>query len=293
MELHEARPSLVEHDIVAKAPDALDDALGVVDRAVIGALFDYRGAEGTFAFPRLFVGHQGVVANALAYRRLVQIFRANGANESVGVAVGRQINRNAATRHQRALVRRLMVVAVEQHQIALSNEIGAYNFIRRRGAVEHEIGLLGAEDRRRLFLRLKRRPLVGQKIAELEDRIVEVVAKDRFAQMLDKDASDRAAAVEDAAVEAWGSHQLVAFLLVVDERAEERRLQRVGVLLEARDQVSGDEFGRLFGQEHIAVDEVEHFDRNILKALAPNEDDDRHVEAAFAHEVDERRSLPL
>ena len=168
-----------------------------------------------------------------------------------------------------------------------------HDLVRRRGAVEHEIGLLGAEDRRRLFLRLKRRPLVGQEIAEFEDRIVEVVAKDRFAQMLDEDAADRAAAIEDAAVVARAGPQLVAFFLVVDERAEERRLQRVGVLLEARDEVPGDELRRLLGQEHIAVDEVEHLDRNVLEALAPDEDDDRHVEAALAHQIDERSRLPL
>ena len=168
-----------------------------------------------------------------------------------------------------------------------------HDLVGRRGAVEHEIGLLRPEDRRRLFLRLKRRPFVGQEIAEFEDRIVEVVAKDRFAQMLDEDAPDRAAAIEDAAVVARTGPQLIAFFLVVDERAEERRLQRIGVLLEARDQVPGDEFGRLLGQEHIAVDEVEHFDRNVLEALAPHQNDDRHVEAALAHQVDERSGLPL
>ena len=45
MEFHEARPGLVEQDIVAQMPDALDDPLGVVDRAVIGALLDHRDAE--------------------------------------------------------------------------------------------------------------------------------------------------------------------------------------------------------------------------------------------------------
>ena len=80
---------------------------------------------------------------------------------------------------------------------------------------------------------------------------------------------------------------------VVDERAEERRLQRLGILLEARDEVLGDEFRRLLGQEHIAVDEVEHLDRNVLEPLAPDQDDDRHVEAALAHQVDERGGLAL
>ena len=186
-----------------------------------------------------------------------------------------------------------MVVAVEQHEVALGDEVGEHDLVRRRSAVEDEIGFLGPEDRRSLFLGLQRRPFVGEKIAEFEDRIVEVVAKDRFTQMLDENAPDGAAAIEDAAVVAGTGPELVALFLVVDERAEERGLQRVGVLLEARDEIAGDEFGRLLGQEHIAVDEVEHFDRNVLEALAPDQDDDRHVEAALPHEVDERGRLAL
>src|SRR3984957_15422993 len=85
MKFHEAGPGLVEHDIVAKMTDALDDALGIVDRAVIRALFDHRGAEGTFTLPRFLVGHQRVVANALAYPRLVEILGANGTDEAVSV----------------------------------------------------------------------------------------------------------------------------------------------------------------------------------------------------------------
>src|SRR6185437_14538206 len=120
-------------------------------------------------------------------------------------------------------------------------------------AVEHKIGLLRPEDRRRFLLRLKRRALVGQEIAELEDRIVEVVAKDRFAQVLDEDAPDRAPAIEDAPVVARAGPELVALFLEVGERPEEWGLERLGIVLEARDQVPGDEFGRLLGQEHIAV----------------------------------------
>ena len=60
MKLHEAGPGLVEHDVVAQMSDPLDDPLGVVDRAVVGALFDHRGAERALALPRLLVGHQRI-----------------------------------------------------------------------------------------------------------------------------------------------------------------------------------------------------------------------------------------
>jgi hypothetical protein len=87
--------------------------------------------------------------------------------------------------------------------------------------------------------------------------------------------------------------ELVAFLGVIDQRAEERRLQRLGILLQPADQVLGDEGRRLLGQEHIAVDEIQHLDRQILEPLAPDQEDDGEVEAATAHQVDQLRGLAL
>ena len=92
---------------------------------------------------------------------------------------------------------------------------------------------------------------------------------------------------------AWTGPELIAFLGIVDQRAEERRLQRLGILLEPADQILGDEGRRLLGQEDIAVDEIEYLDRQILEPLAPDQQDDREVEAAAPHQVDQRRGLAL
>ena len=64
-------------------------------------------------------------------------------------------------------------------------------------------------------------------------------------------------------------------------------------MLEPAHQVLGDEFRRLLGEEDIAVDVVEHLDRDVLEPLAPHQHDDRHFEAAPAHQVDQRRGLAL
>jgi hypothetical protein len=111
--------------------------------------------------------------------------------------------------------------------------------------------------------------------------------------MLDEHPPDRAAAVKHSAIMAGTGPELVAFFRVIDQRAEKRRLQGLGILLQPADQILGDE-GRCFlGQEHIAVDEVEHLDRQILKALAADQQDDRKIEAAAAHQVDQGRGLAL
>src|SRR5262249_22793498 len=75
------------------------------------------------------------------------------------------------------------------------------------------------------------------------------------------------------------------------ERAKERRLQRLGILLEAADEVLGDEGRGLLREEYVAVDEVEDLDREILETLVADQEDDGKIEAAPAHEVDEGGSL--
>jgi hypothetical protein len=132
---------------------------------------------------------------------------------------------------------------------------------------------------------------VDEEVAELEHGVVEVVAEHRLAEMIDEDAADRAPVVEHAAIVAGAGPQLVAALAVVDECAEERRLQGLGILLEPAHQVGGDELRRLLRDEDVAVDVVEHLDRDVLEALAANQQHDRHFEAAPAHQVDERRGL--
>ena len=203
MELHESRPGFVEQNIIAQMADPLDDHLRVVDRPVIGALLDNCDAERPLAAPGLGILDQRIGADALAYGRLVERGAAHGADQSIGVAVGRQKDRSAATKQQGTVMRRLVIVAVKQHKIVFGHKIRQNDLVRGRSSVEHEIGLFCAENRSCLLLRLEGRPFVRQQVAKLKDRIVEIVTEDRFAQMLHEDAANRATTVEDAAVVSW------------------------------------------------------------------------------------------
>ena len=82
MEFHEAGPGLVEQDVVAQMADALNDPLGVVDRAVIGALLDHRDAERPLALPGLGILDQRIGADALADRRFVERVGADRADQA-------------------------------------------------------------------------------------------------------------------------------------------------------------------------------------------------------------------
>ena len=291
MELHEPRPGLVEQDIIAKVPDGGDDMLRMVDCAVIGTLLDDGDTEGARPLPGLLVGHKRIVANGGADRVFLQPRRVNGTDQAEGVPVGGEIDRNTAAHQQSTVMGRLVVVAVEQDEIAFGDERGECDLVGRRRAVEHEIGLFCAEDGRSFFLGAQRRAFVGEKIAEIEDRIVEIVAENRLPEMFHEDAADRAAAVENAAIVAGTGPELVALLCIVGQSPEERGLQCLRILLQAADQVLGDELGRFLGKEDIAVDKIEHLNRNVLEALAAHEQDDRQFQSASTHELDQRRGL--
>src|SRR5579863_594366 len=191
VEFHETGPGLVEEDVVAKLADPLDDHVGAEDRAVIGALFDDADAERPLASPGLLMFDQRRSADRLANRFFVKEAAIDRADQPMRVAVSRQEDRNAAAEEQGAMMRRLVIVAIKQHEIVLGDEGGKHDLVGGRGAVENEVGLLGAENRRGLFLRLQGGTFMREEIAELENRIVEIVAKHRLAEMLHENAADR------------------------------------------------------------------------------------------------------
>src|SRR5262245_50811614 len=116
---------------------------------------------------------------------------------------------------------------------------------------------------------------MDQEVAELKNRIIEVIAENRLSEVLYEDASDGTTVVEHSAVMARAGPQLVALDSVVDQRTEERRLQSLRVLFETADEVSRDEVRCFLGEKDVAVDMVENFNRHVFQALAAHEENDR------------------
>ena len=109
--------------------DLLDDQASVVDRAVVGALLDHGDPERPRAPPRFLVGDQRMAADLGADRRLVECLVEDRADQPVGVAVGLEIDRDAAADEQRAVMGRLVVVAVEQHEVAFGHQRGEHDLV--------------------------------------------------------------------------------------------------------------------------------------------------------------------
>ena len=119
VELHEPGPGLVEQDVVAEVADLPQDLVGRDDRAVIGALLDHRGPERPRTPPRLGVRHLRMDPDRLPQPRLVQRHVAHRPDQAVRVACGLDEDRRGARQEQRSVMRRLVVVAVEQHEVAV------------------------------------------------------------------------------------------------------------------------------------------------------------------------------
>lgn len=141
-ELLVADPGRVKEDVVAQASDAVDHLAGVVDRAVVRAELNDGEAERA-----LLVGAFGRdLANELAQILFVKAVVVDAADEAVAVARGFEVDRGRPRLNERAVMVRLVVVAVKEHQIARREERVQDDLVRGGGAVEHEVGLVGVVD---------------------------------------------------------------------------------------------------------------------------------------------------
>ena len=249
-----ADPGLVPEHVVAEVPDLLQHLAHVVDRAVVGRELDAGEPERALGLVPLLVLDQRVGADLLAQVLLVPGLPVDRADHAEGVARGRQEDRDRAGLHQRALVQGLVVVAVEQHQVAPPQHRVGDDLVGGAGAVQDEVGPVGAEHLGGVALRVGGRALVDQQIAEVDVGIAQVVAEDALAEVLEEELARRRLAVELAALVARAVEGDVGLAVIGHEPAEERRQQAHAVLHEAGDDLLGVEGRGLLAEVDVAVD---------------------------------------
>ena len=253
-----ADPRLVPQHVVAQVPDLLEHLADVVDRAVVGRELDAREAERSRRRVPLRILDERMRPDLLAERVLVPGVPVDRADHPERVARGRQEDRDRAGLHQRALVERLVVVAIEQHEVAAPQHGVGDHLVGGAGAVQHEVGLVGAEHLRRVTLRLRGGALVNQQIAEVHVGVAQVVAEDALAEVLEEDLAGRRLPVELAALVSRAVEGDVGLVVVGHEPAEERRQQAHPVLDDARHDLLGVEGGRLLSEVDVALDLAGH-----------------------------------
>ena len=284
-----ADPGFVPQHVVAQPADLLQHLAHVVDRAVVGAQLDAGHAEGPRCIGERLVLDLRVLADLLAQRGLVPGLPVDRADHAEGVARGRQEDRNGAGLHQRALVQRLVVVAVEQHQVAALEQRAGDDLVRGAGAVEHEVGAVGAEDLGRVRLRLLGRALVDQQVAEFDIGVAQVVAEDGLAEVLEEQLPRRRLAIELPALVAGAVEGDGRLAVVGHQLAEEGRQQAHAVLDEAGDDLLGVEDRRLLAQVDVALDLAQPADhRQFADAVRIGQGPQRRAKAQAAHAAHQR-----
>ena len=254
MELHEARPGLVEQDVIAEVADAVKDHLDVVDGPVVAALLDDGEPERALGLPPVRVCDQRVGADGGADAFLVERIGVDRPDQALRITVGRQVDGDAAAQYQGAVVIGLVVVAVKEHQVAARDQRSGGDLVGGGRAVEHEVGAVSAEDFRGGGLGFSRGALVHQQVAELHDGVVEVGAEYCLAQVFVEDAPDGTTAIEHPAVVARARPHLVARFVELDDAPEERRLELFDIRLEVPVDVLGHEVRRVF----LGIDQAAH-----------------------------------
>ena len=181
--------------------------------------------NGRSALCALRVLDERIRPDLLAQIVLVPGVPVDRADHAERVARRRQEDRDRAGLDQRALVQRLVVVAVEQDQVAAPQHRVGDHLVRGAGAVQDEVGLVGAEHLRGVALRLRGGALVDQQVAEVDVGVAQVVAEDALAEVLEEELAGGRLPVELAALVARAVEGDVGLGVVGHQPAEERRQQ--------------------------------------------------------------------
>lgn len=187
-------PGLVEMQHLDVVGQGALDQVGVVAQAVVGGIRDHRQLDLRRAPARQRVGGD------LRLDRLAgELLQRNGSDDAQFVACGAHVQRNS-TGHDDRVEDRLVTVAIDQYQVATRHHRMPDDLVCRRGAVDHEEGMIRAEIARGTGFRGGHRPGVIKQRTELRHRYGEIRAQRVFAEELMERLADRALAIGDPAV---------------------------------------------------------------------------------------------
>ena len=146
----------------------------------------------------------------------------DAADKAERVTCGLEVDGLAAGHDEGAVDVRLVVVAVEQHEIVGANNSVDGNLVRRRGAVEDEPGVVGVEDASSSFSGLDGRAVVDEEVTHGDVSVTKVGAEELFAVEVEEATAGRVLAEELAALVSGAVERREAAVVVLRERAEER-----------------------------------------------------------------------
>ena len=153
-----ADPRRVKQNVITQMTDFIDHLPRVVDGAIVGAKLDHRQAERA----RLVGFFRCNFTDQLTQVAIIETALVDTTNKAERITRGFQIHRRCACLDQRAVMVRLMIIAVEKHQIAASQQCVGHYFVRGRRPVKHKVGFVRMEHFGGKFLRVLGRSFVDQ-----------------------------------------------------------------------------------------------------------------------------------
>ena len=181
-----AVPGLVPVDAVDRRVEQLLDGARVVAEPVVGRVRDH-AVDRT---PVRLRPDQRVRLDRPPDRRGPELVRRDRPDDAVAVAQRHVVVRDRP-RHREAVLDRLVAIAVAQRDLAGRHRRHEDDAVRRRRAVGHAVGAVGAEHARGVLLRLADRPGVVEQRPELADRDRQVGAQQPLAKVVVEHSPDR------------------------------------------------------------------------------------------------------
>ena len=199
--------------------DAVYYLAGVVHGTVVSTQLNDGQAERTFFFSAFRSNFSQLFADVGFFEASV----VDTADEAVGVTGSLQINRDGAAGNQRTDGVGFVVVAVEQYQVAFSQQGVGYHFVGRRSAVQNEIGFVGIEHFGSVLLGCAGRTFVNQQVAQANVGVAQVSTEYVFTEEFEEFAAGRMFAVELAALVSGAVELSVTDTYILLQCAEEGR----------------------------------------------------------------------
>ena len=177
-------------------------------------------------------------------------------------------------------MQRFVIVAVEQHEVARAQQGSGNDLVRRARAIQDKIGLIGAEHGRRKTLRLNRRPLMNEKVAEVDIGIAEIITKDPLTEMLEEKLAGRRLAKKLTTLVARTIKGDIGLAIIGHEAAEEGRQQPTAIADHAAHHLLSIEGRRLMTEIDIASDLAGQAQNgHVRKAVSISQSPERRMKA--------------
>lgn len=265
-------PGRVEEDVIAEMADAVNNLACVVNASVIRAKLDDSQADRALSLCLDRI----LLSDELSDVILIEAVVKDAADGAEGISCRFQINRRCAGNDKSAVIDRLMIVPVEENDVARSEDSIQYNLVGSGSAIQNEVCLVSVVDACRMLLCSESRAFMDEEIAHGNVGVAKISPEGILTEEIIESASGRMLPKESAALMAWAVELGITVFNILLEILEERRKNSVFVMRSSA-------FYLTVIESMIRIIEIDDAvylsdDRIIYKASLRFDEEDRDIE---------------